>query len=123
MGDCPDLKDEFSFFNNTLALRQAHDIGDKLKAASIIPDNSKTYTADQIIKALTPIDGFKPMLGCIEKGNVQYLHEISFCIDKSLKDIDCDESVRSLTHDEVSDCDLSKPMVLVAPGPLPSPDM
>jgi ribonuclease T2 len=114
--DVTALKDELGFFKQTLALRQSHDIGAALKNASIVPDNNKQYTADQVTQALTTIDGFKPLLGCLAKGDVQYLHEVSFCVDKALKDVNCDNSIRVLPHDEVSDCDLSKPMVLIEPA-------
>lgn len=114
--DVSELKDELGFFKKTLDLRESHDIGAALKNASIEPDSNKQYTADQLTKALTTIDGFKPLLGCLSKGGVQYLHEVSFCFDKTLKDINCDDSIRTLPHDEVSDCDLSQPIVYIEPA-------
>mmetsp|Transcript_136753 Transcript_136753/g.265984 ORF Transcript_136753/g.265984 Transcript_136753/m.265984 type:complete len:301 (-) Transcript_136753:302-1204(-) len=113
--DVDDLKDELSFFKTTLGLRQTHDIMDALQKASITPSSDKTYSAQEIGKALTPIDGFQPLIGCIMKSGKQYLHEVTFCIDKSLKDVNCDDSVRKLPHDEISDCDFSQPIVLAAP--------
>lgn len=109
------LEDQLPFFKTTLGLRQSHDIGAALRKANITADSSVTYSGDEIRKALTPIAGFAPMLGCVNHGGKQYLHEVSFCLDKELKDVECDNSVRTLPHDEISDCDAVKPMVWAAP--------
>lgn len=117
--DCPHLEDELSYFKHALALRKNHDIAAALQQASIMPDSSKQYTAQEILKALTPVGGFAPLLGCSWSGDVQILHEVTFCLDKALTDVNCDDSVRTVPHDEVSDCDLSKGMALLVPGSQP----
>lgn len=114
--DTKDLATELGYFSKTLALRGAHDIGAALKKASITPENSKEYTAQELFAALTPVNGFKPLLGCVRAHGKQYLHEVSFCLDKSLNDMQCDDGVLHVHGDEVSNCDLAQTMVLVEPA-------
>lgn len=117
-GTCADnaqMKDELSFFTQGLQLRESHDIAAALHKASIAMDGS-SHTGTELTDALKSVSGFAPMLGCFEKDGKQYLHEVTFCLDKTtLKDIQCDKSVRSLKNDEVSDCDLTQSIVLMAP--------
>jgi len=113
------LATEFGFFSTTLSLRAQHDIASHLKKASIIPDATQSYSASDVQAALTPIGGQAPLLGCVNKGGQQYLHEVSFCLDKkTLKDVQCDSAIAHLAGDEVSDCDSTKPMILAVPANL-----
>jgi len=114
------LASELDFFKTTLGLREKHDITAALKQASIAPDNSKSYSSDSLLQALKGTGGgFEPMLGCIKKNSKQYLHEITFCLDKDLNNIKCDDAVRA-GGGECSDCDYSQPLFIVEPGTKPT---
>jgi len=118
--DIPQLNGEFKFFNTTLGLRATHDIGTALSKAGITPSKTAKYTAAQIRTALQSTGaGNQPLLGCINSSGNQYLHEVSFCLDKTLKTTQCDEGIRTLPNDEVSDCTDSKPIMLLVPGSQP----
>jgi len=112
----PSLQSEFGFFNVTLGLRQGRDVGAALQKASIVPSNSHGHDKSALLAALKPITGFEPMLGCVTLDGTQYLHEASFCMDKSLKDIECDPSIARLSGDEVSNCEDSSSIILVQPS-------
>lgn len=119
-GSISALATELDFFKTTLGLREKHDILTALTQAGITPDNSKSYSSDKLLQALTSTGGgFKPMLGCTKKNSKQYIHEITFCLDKSLNNIHCDDAVRA-AGGEVSDCDYSQPLIIVEPGTQPT---
>jgi len=112
------LNTELAFFSAGLDLRHKHDIVAALNKASIIPDHSKTYTAQQLIAAISPLsNGFDPLLGCNQHSGTQYLQEVSFCLHKTdFINIHCDHYVEyNQPHDEVTSCDHSKPIVLIEP--------
>jgi len=114
-GSVSALATELDFFKTTLDLRAKHDIASALSHAGITPDNSKKYSTDQLLQALTSAGGgFKPLLGCTKKSSDQYIHEITFCLDKSLNNIHCDDAVKA-GGGEVSDCDYSQPVILAEP--------
>jgi len=118
-GDTPPLATEFGFFSTTLSLRAQHDIASHLKKASIIPDAKTTYSTSDVQAALKQIGGQAPLLGCVNLRGQQYLHEVSFCLDKkTLKDIQCDSAIAHLRDDEVSDCNPTKPVILAVPATL-----
>jgi len=114
--DVTSLQSELGFFKTTLALRQARDVRAALDKASIVPSSGRSYSKSVVAAALKPITGFVPLLGCIFVDGTQYLHEVSFCLSKSLQDIECDPSIVHLSGDETSNCEDSEKMVLVPPS-------
>jgi len=104
------LQTELGFFNTTLGLRQARDIGAALEKSSIVPDSSRGYDKSALEAALTPITGFMPILECLTVGGKQYLHQASFCLDKTLQDIQCDDSIAQ------QGCSGSSEIIIVQPS-------
>jgi len=114
--DVSQLSSVPDFFKTTLGLRQQHDIATTLSNKGITPSDSKTYSYQEIASALSSLGkGNAPLLGCTRSGGVQYIHEISFCLSKTLEDIKCDHSLSQDMRSEVSDCDSSEGIVLAPP--------
>merc|ERR1712194_415525 len=112
------LASEFGFFNSTLQVYHDYDVLASLQNSSIVPDVKKSYSAQQLDDALKASFGFAPTLGCVMKDDVQYLHEIAFCLSKSedLHLIDCDKGLYLVVGDEVSNCKHSEPIMFPPPA-------
>jgi len=120
-GTCCDstqgLEDQASYFAGGLKLRNQDSLLSALSKASITPGGSYTYAA--MADAIKAVIGVAPLMGC-KTGNT--LSEVGVCYSKTLEAIECDDSVKSQSGDEVSDCDSSVKVVFPsASGPSPSP--
>jgi hypothetical protein len=100
------IKKEFDYFSESLALRQKFDFGPILESSGIVPDDHKLYTVDNIKSSVKLRLGVSPIPVCfIEKNlDIQYLSQMQVCFDKTLSLIECStdvvELVKILTDDE-----------------------
>jgi len=115
--DTTGLSSQATFFSSTLALRDKVGILKALAAASITPGKSYSYAS--MAAAVKASLGVNPLMGC-KTGNT--LSEMGICYTKTMEPQECDDSVKTQSGDEVSDCDQTVAVNFAASaGPSPSP--
>eukprot|EP00656_Telonema_subtile_P032746 TRINITY_DN35_c0_g3_i1.p1 TRINITY_DN35_c0_g3~~TRINITY_DN35_c0_g3_i1.p1 ORF type:complete len:351 (+),score=52.33 TRINITY_DN35_c0_g3_i1:177-1229(+) len=121
-GTCCDktqgLSDQASFFAGALKLRDQAGFLAALTKAGLTPGG--TYSYSNMSDAIKAANGVAPLMGC-KTGNT--LSEVGMCVDpKTMKFMECDDTVKHQIGDEVSDCDQSIPVKFPSSsGPSPSP--
>jgi len=119
--DTSGLSSQADFFAGALSLRSKAQLLSALAAASITP-NGSSYSYAAMAAAIKAKIGVNPLMGC-KTGNT--LSEIGLCYSKSMTLQECDQSVKTQSGDEVSDCDSTVAVVFPSSSspspPSPSP--
>jgi len=90
-GQIASLKTEHDFFQFGITIAQKLDIVGLLVDAKIVPGASYSFT--QYMNALTLNGGIKPLLMCNEHGGQTCLCRVYYCIDNTLKLMQCNAAI------------------------------
>lgn len=120
----PALNNEAKYFKCGLDWIGKYDMKSVLAKGGIVPDETRTYKAEDIFYAVKSVLKKNPTVECIPEAKTDrlFINEIRICFDKNLTLIDCD-GIRDprlhLPGPIITNCDPSK--TIMYPDVVPAP--